>query len=144
MTLPSGKLWPLWLFPGLCFVAGSEYLDAITASSRAGRGDDTFGQLVLLWALLAMPTYGVTVLLLRGKLKRLPTRLIALVAVLAAALTAFVFGLYVLVADSRILNNLVHPAPAVLLAPFASPVIGLCAAYILVRQWRRGSAVHAG
>jgi len=92
-----------------------------------------------------MPTYGVTVLLLRGKLKRLPTRLIALVAVLAAALTALAFGLYVLVADSRILNNLVHPAPAVLLlAPFASPVIGLCAAYILVRQWRRGSAVHAG
>lgn len=145
VTDPRGKLWPLWLFPALCFIGGCEYLDAITSSPQARAGDDIAAQVILWWALWAVPAHGVTVVVLRRKLKRLPTKQIGYVAALSVALTALVFGLYMLVSDSRILDELLHPSLlAMLTAPVVSPVVGLCAAYVLVRQWGRGSAAHAG
>jgi len=146
VTHPSGKLWPLWLFPVVCFVAGAAYLDAITSGAQAGGGDDFFGQLVLLWALLAVPGYGVTVVLLRRRLKALPTSRIALIAVLASALTALVFGLCLLALGTRVLNDRWHSISPILLllVPVVSPAIGLCAGLVLIGQWRRGSAMHAG
>jgi hypothetical protein len=146
LTHPSGKLWPLWLFPVLCFVAGAAYLDAMTSGAQAAGGDGFFGQLVLLWALLAVPGYGLTVVLLRRRLKGLPTSRIALIALLASALTALVFSLCLLALGNRKLNDHWHSVSPVvlLLIPVVSPAIGLCAGYVLIRQWRRGSAMQAG
>jgi hypothetical protein len=98
-----------------------------------------FGQLVLLWALFAVPGYGVTVVLLRRRLKGLPTSRIAMIAVLASALTALVFGLSLLASGSRMLNDHWHSVSPVvlLLVPFVSPANGLCAGYVLIGRWRR-------
>lgn len=93
--------------------------------------------------MFALPSYGVTVLVLQGKLERLSTTLIALVAVLSVGLSALVFRLYLLIADSPIPDRLHLPFVLLLLAPFVSPVIGLYASYALVRKWRRDSAIEA-